>query len=75
MADPKEPIDIEEEVGTNLRLNDAPGLGMLPDGKLNVVQKGMPRFDPELAIEDDDNAEGSEEDDFSDLDDIDDLSF
>lgn len=72
MADPKEPIDVEEEVGANLRLNDAPGLGILPDGKLNVVQKDAPRFDPDLAT-DDESTES--DDDLSDLDDIDDLSF
>lgn len=33
----------EQEVGRKARLEDAPPVGMLPDGTLNVVQEGSPR--------------------------------
>ena len=30
------------------RINDAPPIGMLPDGTLNIVERGAPRFEPRI---------------------------
>ena len=37
---------------------DEPPIGMLPDGSLNVVQKGSPREEPD--VEDEDEPDGLE---------------
>lgn len=47
-------------------LEDHP-IGMLPDGKLNIVQRDDPPFEPTI-VDDDGNVieEGDEDDEFSD---------
>ena len=57
MSEPKKQVEVF----------DGP-LGILPDGKLNTVEKDAPPFEPEI-VDDDADDPG----DISDLDDLDDL--
>lgn len=63
-----EQIAGEQKIGTRARLDDAPPIGFLPNGEINLVEKGSKKSEPTVTEEEPDD------DDFSDLDDLDALA-
>lgn len=62
-----EQIAGEQKIGTRARLDDAPPIGFLPNGEINLVTKGSKKVEPTVLEDEDD-------DDLSDLDELDELA-
>lgn len=63
-----EQIAGEQKIGTRARLDEAPPIGFLPNGEINLVTKGSKKVEPTVLEEEE------PDDDLSDLDDLDALA-